>query len=178
MMVAGSEPSISHPASSNAQSIAAFGVMADVVTSPRCQNCHTLTEYPRQGDDRHPHMFNVMRGPGDRGAAGLHCSTCHGRANNSASGVPGAAEVWRLAPVKMGWETLSRAELCRHLKDRASNGNRSGAQVIDHLSTHLVMWAWTPGTDAHGHARTTPPISHADFVKAAEAWVRTGQACP
>jgi mono/diheme cytochrome c family protein len=33
-----------------------------VVTSPRCINCHTATNYPRQGDDRHPHIYGVIRG--------------------------------------------------------------------------------------------------------------------
>ncbi|SDR53686.1 hypothetical protein SAMN05519103_04777 [Rhizobiales bacterium GAS113] len=166
------------PAIPDGDSVTAFDKMATVMTSPRCQNCHTLTGFPRQGDDRHAHAFNVMRGPEGHGALGLPCSTCHGRANNPMSGVPGADEVWRLSPISMGWEGLSKGELCRHLKDPARNGNRTGAQVIDHLKTHLVTWAWSPGADAHGHPRAAPPLPYADFIKAAETWVRKGEACP
>jgi len=159
-------------------SLQAFAVTDSVLTGPRCQNCHTLTDYPRQGDDRHPHRFNVMRGNNGRGASGLPCSTCHGRDNNSSSGVPGANEDWRLAPLSMGWEGLSPALRCAHLKDPQSNGGRSGAAVIDHLQTPLVKWAWSPGTDARGGARNPPSVSHAEFMQAAKTWVANGSACP
>ena len=46
-----------------------------VLTSPRCMNCHPVAspklplflglfpqDYPRQGDDRHPHYYSVVRG--------------------------------------------------------------------------------------------------------------------
>jgi hypothetical protein len=178
LVIAAPQRSASQPATRDAESVAAFGEMATVLTSPRCQNCHTLTAYPRQGDDRHAHRFNVMRGPEGRGPPGLQCPTCHGLANNAQSGVPGADETWRLAPISMGWDGLSAGELCGHLKDPTRNGNRTGTQVIDHLRTHLVMWAWAPGTDAHGRPRTAPPMPYASFIKAAEAWVRTGEACP
>lgn len=162
----------------NAQSVAAFEAMASVMTGPRCQNCHTLTDFPRQGDDRHRHLFHVTRGPDGHGAPGLRCTTCHNRANNTASGVPGADEAWGLAPLSMGWEGLSHRDLCLHLKDPSRNGNRSGAAVIDHLRTHLVTWAWAPGKDARGQARTGPALDYPTFLKAAETWVATGQACP
>src|SRR5215510_6394899 len=45
-------------------------VIESVLTHPRCINCHTATDYPRQGDDRHIHQFRVVRGPDDRGAPG------------------------------------------------------------------------------------------------------------
>jgi hypothetical protein len=38
-----------------AASLVSFERMATVLTSPRCLNCHTLTSFPRQGDDRHQH---------------------------------------------------------------------------------------------------------------------------
>lgn len=161
-----------------AASMAAFTEMDRVLTSPRCQNCHTLTNYPRQGDDRHPHRLNVQRGPDGHGMTGLRCATCHARANNTASGVPGADEDWRLAPLRMGWEDLSPAVRCAHLKHPAHNGGRTADKVIDHLKTHLVTWAWTPGVDAHGRPRATPPVAYDDFFRAAETWVSTGRACP
>jgi hypothetical protein len=160
------------------QSVDDFETVAKVLGSPRCQNCHTLTNVPRQGDDRHAHLFNVARGGADRGAPGLPCSTCHGQSNNTASGVPGALEAWRLAPVSMGWEGLSTIDLCQHLKDPRRNGHRNGADIIDHLKSPLVMWSWAPGSDPHGHPRNPPPIAYPDFIKAAESWVRTGAACP
>jgi hypothetical protein len=159
-------------------SLAAYEQMASVLTNARCLNCHPVTSFPTQGDDEHRHSMNVMRGSDERGAPGMQCATCHGRSNNAASGVPGADEDWQLAPLSMGWQGLSRAELCNRLKDRTRNGGRTGAAVVDHLRTPLVMWAWNPGTDAHGVARTSPTLSYADFLRAAETWVTTGQACP
>lgn len=160
------------------QSLAAFATVARVALSPRCQNCHTSVDYPRQGDDRHRHLFHVARGGSDMGAPALPCSTCHGSANNSASGVPGAEDRWRLAPLAMGWDGLSAAGLCRRLTDPRHNGNRDGDAIVDHLKTPFVTWAWSAGTDRAGRPRRAPPVAYRDFLQAAEAWVRTGEACP
>lgn len=159
-------------------SLAAFDQVASVLTHPRCMNCHTVTDFPRQGDDRHRHTMNVRRGPDGHGVPGMTCTTCHGLANNAASGVPGANEDWHLAPLSMGWEGLSRRQLCEAVKDPTKNGGRDGARVIEHLNTHLVEWAWTPGRRANGSARATPPLSHDAFVNAARRWIATGAACP
>lgn len=161
-----------------ATSLAAFAQVASVLMSPRCQNCHTVSTFPTQGDDRHRHTMNVMRGSDGHGAAGLPCTTCHGRSNNAASGVPGADEDWHLAPLGMGWQGLSGHELCQHLKDPGHNGGRTGAGVIEHLGTPLVKWAWAPGTNADGVPRTTPPIGYDAFLAAARTWVAGGQPCP
>jgi len=158
-------------------SLAAFARMASVMMSPRCQNCHTVTAFPRQGDDRHRHQMNVMRGADGHGAPGMRCATCHGTSNNRDSGVPGSDD-WHLAPLSMGWEGLSRRELSFHLKDAKRNGGRSGAGVIDHLKTHLVAWAWEPGIAVGGVARTVPPLGYAAFLQAAQTWVAGGQPCP
>lgn len=159
-------------------SLAAFARMALVLMSPRCQNCHTVGGFPTQGDDRHRHLMNVMRGADGHGMPAMQCTTCHGKSNNGASGVPGADDDWHLAPLSMGWQGLSRGELCLHLKDPNRNGGRSGAEVINHLKTPLVRWAWQPGTDASGVARAAPPVGYAAFIAAAETWVAGGQACP
>jgi hypothetical protein len=172
------QPSRSQAGGQDQQSGAAFATVARVLENPRCQNCHTLTNFPRQGDDRHPHRFNVTRGSADHGAPGLPCSSCHGQSNNAASGDPGAPEPWRLAPLGMGWEGLTTMDLCQHLKDPQHNGHRSGADIIDHLKSPLVMWSWSPGTDPRGRSRSTPPIAYLDFIKAAKTWVSTGAACP
>ena len=166
------------PGTDRATSLAAFEQMAPVLTSPRCVNCHTKTNFPREGDDSHADLFGVSRGPHDMGAPGLHCATCHGRANNVASGVPGADDDWRLAPLSMEWEGLTPAQICRELKDPARNGHRTGAQVIEHLATPFVKWGWAPGHDIHGKPRSTPPVAYDVFLKAAQTWVATGEACP
>jgi hypothetical protein len=155
-----------------------FMPLIPVLTHPRCQNCHTLTNFPRQGDDRHRHISNVQRGPDGHGVMALTCATCHGSGNGLLSGVPGAQEDWHLAPLSMGWEGLMPAEICRNLKDPKRNGNRNGKAIIDHLNTHLVEWAWSPGNDLSGKPRSVPPISHAEFVAAAQRWVDAGAVCP
>jgi hypothetical protein len=156
----------------------AFRAIAPVFQSPRCMNCHTNTSFPRQGDDRHRHTMNVARGTSGHGAAAQPCSMCHQRANQSASGVPGADEDWHLAPLSMGWEGLTVAELCRHLLDPARNGGRSGNLIVDHLSTNLVRWAWSAGADRNGRARRAPPLGYDEFVQSAKSWVSAGAQCP
>jgi len=178
LVVCGGPLAQERPTGGRQASIEAFGQMANVLTHPRCQNCHTDTGYPRQGDDRHRHTMNVQRGNEGHGAIGQRCNSCHGRANNSASGVPGADEDWHLAPLSMGWENRSLADLCRGLKDPTRNGGRTGADIVAHLNTPLVRWAWDPGKTAEGVERTPPPISHVEFIESANRWLAGGAACP
>jgi alcohol dehydrogenase (cytochrome c) len=179
---------LSTPASGSARSPAAGGTaqwkaIYSVLASPRCVNCHTITDYPRQGNDRHPHYFGVIRGTDDMGGPLARCETCHSSANNNATGIPGARG-WRVAPLSMAWESapgviMTGAQLCAVLKDKAKNGDRSPAQLVEHVEKeHLVLWAWHPGFRADGTARTKPPISHAAFVNAFKGWAAAGAPCP
>src|SRR5713101_10155443 len=93
-----------------------------VLTSPRCTNCHTATNYPQQADDRHRHFANVVRGPEGKGVPALQCVTCHQAANADSTGVPGA-QGWHLAPLSMRWQDrndkpLPSAAVCRSLKSQ------------------------------------------------------------
>ncbi len=153
-----------------------FRQMATVLQHPRCMNCHARAEFPRQGNDRHRHTMNVMRGPADRGAPGLHCSTCHRAVNQAASGVPGAPD-WHLAPLRMAWEGLSVGELCRALLDPARGGMKPD-QFIPHFRTGLVRWAWSPGTGRRGEPREPPPIPYEEFLALTREWVDRGTPCP
>ena len=156
-----------------AQSEQAFRQMATVLTHPRCLNCHTRVDYPKQGDDRHRHQFRVSRGSQDRGVAAVTCSTCHQVVNNTASGAPGAPN-WHLAPLSMAWEDLSVGELCRTLKDKSKNGARSMPALIEHLTGDpLVQWAWSPGSN-----RKPPPIEQSAFHDLVRAWAASGATCP
>lgn len=155
-----------------------FPQIASVLKSPRCQNCHTATGFPRQGDDRHPHHLNVVRGLADRGADGLHCATCHAERNNPASGVPGAPH-WGVAPIAQQWETLDGGALCRRLINPNTNGGRSLAVLETHMNNDpLVQWAWHPGNNAAGQPRTLPPVDQQRFHALVHAWIAAGAACP
>jgi len=48
---------------SRTDGLAAWEQVYSVLVYPRCINCHTATNYPQQGDDRHRHFANVIRGP-------------------------------------------------------------------------------------------------------------------
>ncbi len=146
--------------SSPARSAALFEKMVPVLMHPRCLNCHSRADFPRQGDDRHRHT----------------CKTCHQTANQPASGVPGAPD-WHLAPLRMAWEGLSAGELCRALRD-PHRGGMPPEKLGAHLNTALVRWAWAPGTNAQGAPRSTPPLSHEALVEVARQWLASGSECP
>lgn len=156
-------------------SLRAFAAVASVLTSPRCINCHVPGDGPLQGDDSHPHAMNVRRGSDGQGSPALHCFACHQTENTGTlHGPPGAAD-WHLPPARtpMAWKGLSASEICRSLKDPAKNGNRTLQDLIPHMETSLVRWAWNPGP-----GRTLPPISHDEFVSRLKEWIDTGAACP
>ena len=87
-----------------ADGLAAWEQVYSVLTSPRCINCHTATNYPQQGDDRHRHFANVVRGGHDgQGVPALYCAGCHQEVNADSTGVPGGPN-WHLAPISMRWQ--------------------------------------------------------------------------
>jgi hypothetical protein len=184
-----SAPSSAQNASEKAASttreagLGAWQQIYSVLTYPRCVNCHTATNYPQQGDDRHPHLFNVVRGPGGKGVPGLNCGTCHQSANADSTGVPGAYN-WHLAPVSMKWQDtndniLSSTEVCRSLTDRSKNGSLDGPGILRHHEREpLVLWAFQPGRRRDGTERSRPPLTHEQFVAATRTWVEAGMPCP
>lgn len=171
------------PGNDRTEGLAQWRAMESVLTSPRCLNCHTMTDYPRQGDDRHRHTFLVLRGVDGHGVPGSQCAMCHHDANSDASGIPGARG-WHMAPLSMQWERapgvrMTSRELCRSLTDPKRNGNRDAAQLIEHHATEpLVAWAWSPGKHPDGTPRTPPSVSHDAFVQATREWARAGAPCP
>ena len=170
-------------AASRAQGLAAWEQVYSVLTSPRCINCHTATNYPQQGDDRHRHFANVLRGPEGKGVPGLNCATCHQETNADSTGVPGGHD-WHLAPLSMRWQDandvpLSSAAVCQSVTDRSKNGNLDGQGLLKHQEEAvLVLWAWNPGRRPDGTTRTLPPLSHEEFVAATRRWVEAGTPCP
>jgi alcohol dehydrogenase (cytochrome c) len=155
-----------------------------VMTSPRCINCHSAGDYPRQTDDHYPHIYHVMRGPGDKGTEILRCTACHGIRNDAATGIPGRID-WHEAPAGMSTESSpgvpkTGAQVCRDLKDKSKNGNRDFAQLLHFIHTDaFIPWAWDPGTRPNGKPRTTPPlVTHQQFVDVFKAWIDSGAPCP
>jgi hypothetical protein len=156
-----------------AASTAAFLEAAKVFNHPRCMNCHTTVDWPTQGDDRHRHTFNVVRGPDGKGAPGMLCTNCHQAQNQEALNIPGAKD-WHMAPLSMGWTGLTPGALCVSLLDSQKNGGRSRQKVMEHIHADaLVLWAWTPGAK-----RKAPDMPHKAFVAAVETWLKKGAHCP
>ena len=87
------------------RSRALFVEAGRVLQHPRCLNCHPVGERPTQGNDGHPHSPLVVRGPDDKGAIGLRCTTCHQTANYEPSSVPGHP-LWHVAPKSMAWPNV------------------------------------------------------------------------
>jgi mono/diheme cytochrome c family protein len=166
-----------------AQGLAAWEQVYSVLISPRCINCHTATDYPQQGDDRHRHVANVVRGGEGFGVPGLNCASCHQETNADSTGVPGGHN-WHLAPLEMRWQDtndrpLSSAAVCRQLTDRSRNLNLDGPGLLRHHEKEaLVKWAWSPGRRPDGTMRTLPPLTHEQFVAATRRWVEAGTPCP
>lgn len=156
----------------------AFDKMMDVLTHERCMNCHPNDNIPKQGDDSHPHYFDIAGGEDDMGFQATQCATCHQSENNKYSGVPGAPH-WSLAPASMGWQGLSRIEITERLLDKETNGGKTYEELIAHMTEdELVLWAWDPGVDADGMVRTPPPVSEEEFAEAVKDWFKNGAKIP
>lgn len=156
-------------------SSSAFEAMMPVLRHPRCMNCHRSGDFPRQGDDSHPHLMDVRRGPDGHGANGVKCSTCHQDHNLPGIHMPPGAPEWsQPSPtMPMVWEGLNDRQLCQLFKDPKQNGHRTVAQIVQHMHTPLVLWGWNPG-----EGRTPIPSSEERFLENVEQWADNGAVCP
>ena len=155
------------------RSRALFGELALVLISPRCVNCHTPDDSPRQGDASILHDPPVARGATDRGVVGMQCVGCHQDHNLELARVPGAPG-WHLAPLAMVWLGRTPAQICEQLKDSQRNGGRTLEQVHAHIATDLLIaWGWAPGAD-----RKPAPGTQQLAGALVRAWIDTGAECP
>jgi hypothetical protein len=159
----------------DAATVAAFEAIVPVLRHPRCMNCHSAGDYPRQGDDMHRHSMQVRRGPDGHGLNAVKCSTCHQDHNLAGIHMPPGAQDWSLPSPEtpMVWEGLSDRQLCELLKDPQQNGHRSIEQIVEHMHSPLVLWGWHPG-----EGRSPIPFSEKLFLTEVEQWASHGAACP
>jgi hypothetical protein len=153
-----------------------FSALVPVLRHPRCLNCHSTGDFPRQGDDGHPHAMNVRRGQDGHGVTAEKCSTCHQENNLAGLHMPPGAPNWHLpsAATPMIWQGRSDGQICKQIKDPAQNGGRSMDQIVEHMmEDKLVMWAWNPG-----EGRNPVPMSHDEFSAKVKAWAAAGAPCP
>lgn len=154
---------------------AAFESIVPVLRHPRCMNCHSKGDYPRQGDDSHPHIMDVKRGADGHGENAVQCATCHQDHNLVGFHMPPGAPDWALPPpaTPMIWQDLSDRALCKLLKDPLQNGHRTIRQIAQHMHTPLVAWGFHPGD-----GRTPVPMPYGQFLRNVDDWVINGAICP
>jgi cytochrome c5 len=163
-----------------ARSRALFEEAGKVIQHPRCVNCHPASNTPLQGMEMRVHEPPVARGEGGMGVPGMTCGTCHGDANvdvvaqsETLRSIPGHP-LWHLAPVEMAWQGRTLGEICAQIKDPARNGDKTIAEIVDHMAhDSLVGWGWNPGT-----GREPAPGTQDIFGRLIAAWAQTGAACP
>lgn len=162
--------------------LAAWARIHEVVSHPRCANCHVgeagipMWSGPLYGPAR-PHGMNVAAGESRMGAEFLPCESCHAwREEGTAEAphmAPQAAATWMLPPVEAAWFGRSSAEICAQLADPERNGGRDAEALADHiLHDALVLWGWSPG----GGRAPVPgsPQAHAEDIR---IWGAAGFPC-
>jgi len=153
-----------------------FLQFVSVLRHPRCMNCHSRGDFPRQGDDGHQHTMNVRRGPEGHGVTAEKCSTCHQDHNLAGEHLPPGAPNWGLPPpaTPMIWQGLTDAQICRSLKNPKENKNRNIDQLVEHFTKdELVAWGWNPG-----EGRNPIPMPRDEFVTKVKHWQDAGAPCP
>jgi hypothetical protein len=169
-------PKATASAAPGASDGALFVEFVSVLRHPRCMNCHSRGDFPRQGDDGHPHTMNVRRGPEGHGVTAEKCSTCHQDHNLAGGHMPPGTPNWGIPPptTPMTWDGLSDAQICRSIKDPKQNRNRNLDQLVEHLTEDkLVAWGWNPG-----EGRNPIPMSHEEYAAKVKRWQAAGAPCP
>ena len=156
-------------------SVKAFASVYKVLMSPRCLNCHPAGDVPLQGDDNHLHVMAPRRGVDGKGIYAMKCSNCHQPTNTPGLHTPPGNPEWHLPPAKtkMVFQGKTPHQLARQLVDLKQNGGKNMAKLLEHANDTLVLAGWHPG-----EGRTLPPLSHAEFKKAWDTWLKTGAYAP
>lgn len=172
---ANAEPASPKAGRDDAKAVSAFESILPVLRHPRCMNCHSSGDFPRQGDDEHRHTMNVRRGIHGQGVAGMRCGTCHQDHNLAGEHMPPGVPDWHLPSARepMIWEGLSDRQLCELFKDPARNAHRTVEGIVRHMNTPLVLWGWHPG-----EGRTPIPMPENEFLAKVKEWATYGAACP
>lgn len=162
-----------------AKGIEVWNNIYQVLSHPRCVNCHVPDDQPRwsgahYGQTRVHEMF-VFATQTRVGMPGQQmCATCHAKTNSDVPHGPPGAEVWALAPVEMVWWEKTSSQLCNIVKDPTKTGGRDIKAFADHIGHDpLVAWAWDPGI-----GREPAPFSIDETVALLEQWLELGLACP
>jgi len=156
-----------------------WGKIYQVLSHPRCVNCHVADDQPRWSGKSYGkpqvHGMNVHATATRMGIPGQQmCSTCHAKTNSDVPHGPPGAEVWMLAPAEMVWWGKSSSELCAIVKDPAKTGGKDIAAFADHIGHDpLVAWGWAPGP-----GREPAPFSAKETVAMFEQWLALGLPCP
>ena len=157
------------------ESVKAFMQVYKVLMSPRCMNCHPSGDVPLQGDDSHLHTMLPKRGKDGKGLYAMKCSNCHQPENTAGLHTPPGNSKWHLPPadMKMVFQGRTPRQLAKQLTNLKQNGNKNREKLIEHAHDGLVVAAWDPG-----EGRTLPPMSHEEFAKAWNTWIKKGAYAP
>ncbi|MCT8159939.1 hypothetical protein [Pseudoruegeria sp. SHC-113] len=171
---------------SQADGLSSFARVYEVVSHPRCANCHAGPEnipmwYGGSEGPARPHGMNINAGESRIGAETLLCSTCHMTREDLDSAPhapPHAGLDWQLAPVEFAWFGKSPAEICAQISDPERNGGRDWLGLAEHLvedAGHhgFVLWGWNPGG-----GREPAPYSLQAHVDDVLHWGAAGMPCP
>ena len=171
----GNDPKHNDINKDSVESVKAFMQVYNVLTSPRCMNCHPSGDIPLQGDNNQLHTMFPKRGKDGKGLYAMKCSNCHQPTNTPGLHTPPGNPNWHLPPanMKMVFQGKTPHQLARQLIDKKQNGNKTREQLIEHADDDLVLAGWNPG-----EGRTIPPMSHQEFKKAWVTWITKGAYAP
>lgn len=177
---AGAQTTDAAPTVGRAEGLAAWERIHEVVSHPRCANCHVgpsdrpMWSGPSYGAAR-PHGMNVRAGESRIGAETLVCATCHTTRQIDAPRHPPAVEgYWRLPPIEAHWYGQTEAAICAQLSNPALTGGRDAVGIADHIGHDAVLqWAFNPGG-----GREPAPYSWEAHAEDVLTWGAAGTPCP
>ncbi len=157
------------------ESIEAFLKVYEVLTHPRCMNCHPAGDIPLQGEDSHLHSMEPTRGLDGKGLFAMKCMNCHLSEGMEGENMPPGSPNWHMPPadMKMVFEGKSANELALQIVDPKQNGNKSMKDLIAHADDELVKAGWEMGGN-----RELPPLTYEEFKQEWIKWIETGAYAP
>ena len=137
---------------------AAWERIFEVVSHPRCANCHVdenntpMWSGPSYGETR-PHGMYINGGTSRIGVETIPCSACHTQSTDfdtAPHAPPRAGHPWMLAPAEFAWFGKDSQSICEQLRDPERNGDRDGTGLVQHIIHDaelqaFISWGFNPG---------------------------------
>ena len=136
-----------------------FNTMMNVLTHQRCVNCHPNDHIPKQGDDSHPHYFDMARGEDDP----FYFRKVQGWIKTQREELSSARKDLRQKAKGSEARVASHQAYIRNLERYLRDGDYIDDYYGEYQQNRIKWRRVVPAYDANGNAKRTHGVFYSDI---------------